>query len=140
MICKPYAEELFAISRMQYHFCPNKQKVLTLKSQKMKKRVLLFAVVMLITTLAFSQTKRIALYSHSGTDAEFNVEGEGNFGGPPPQYEKLNYNKTWGDTVNLTQKQKSNATPAPAKADTVATKGTAKPQNKKKPKPANSQK
>ena len=86
----------------------------------MKKQVLLVPVVMFFTTVAFSQTKRIALHSHSGPNSEFSSECEDNFG-----LGNIEYRKTSGDTVNMVQKSKSNETTAP-KTDSTTTKTPAK--------------
>jgi hypothetical protein len=46
------------------------------------KPVFLFIVCIALSTACFSQTKRIAHRSHSGSNASFTLAGEGNFGLP----------------------------------------------------------
>ena len=46
------------------------------------KPVFLFIVCIALSTACFSQTKRIAYRSHSGSNASFTLAGEGNFGLP----------------------------------------------------------
>ena len=46
------------------------------------KPVLLIVVCIALSTACFSQTKRIAHRSHSGSNASFTLNGEGNFGLP----------------------------------------------------------
>lgn len=48
------------------------------------KPVFLFIVCIALSTACFSQTKRIAHRSHSGSNASFTLAGEGNFGLPSP--------------------------------------------------------
>lgn len=50
------------------------------------KQVVLLLVCTALSVACFSQTKRIAHRSHSGSNHSFNLSGEGNFGLPSPGY------------------------------------------------------
>jgi hypothetical protein len=58
-----------------------------LKPTRMKVIFLLAVNIMLISSV-LAQTKRIAHRSHSGSQSNFNLKGDGNWGGPPLEYRK----------------------------------------------------
>jgi hypothetical protein len=49
----------------------------------MKKTFFLFLFCLIFLSYMLAQTKKIALESHSGSQTEFNIDGDGNFGSNP---------------------------------------------------------
>jgi hypothetical protein len=76
------------------------------------KQLTLFVVLMLVSILAFSQTKRIAHRSHSGKDHTFNLFGPDNFGLPAEKPKPKTDKKTQ-------PKKDSLKTIPPIKTDTI---------------------
>jgi hypothetical protein len=55
----------------------------------MKKIIPIFILAFFITSCLFAQTKKIALQSHSGKKSEFIIDGDGNFGNPPSNFNPI---------------------------------------------------
>lgn len=79
------------------------------------KKLTLFAVLLLTSVLAFSQTKRIAHRSHSGKDHTFNILSPDNFGLP---VEKKKMPKT-PSKEQAKEKKDSLKNIPPVKKDTI---------------------
>ena len=70
----------------------------------MKTIILVLGLITAMATTAFSQTKLIALRSHSGKLSEFDASGDGNYGGPaiyisPEQQKRDAFEKALRDSI-----------------------------------------
>jgi hypothetical protein len=87
----------------------------------MQKKLLLFLAMILCSAAAFSQTKKIAHRSHSGTAMTFRIDGPDNFGTTPAMIEEARKKKAEKDrTDSLAMKAKADSLAMKVKTDSLS--------------------